>query len=102
MLLVSLLALASFQTVPAGPPTVMTITVQKLPAAFKQNPVVSLTFNAKGEVASCATKATSGSTGVDKAACAQAVGNYSVKPEKGKAPEPSDVVIAFETEAPKQ
>ncbi|WP_066796086.1 hypothetical protein [Sphingomonas soli] len=101
MLFVSLLALASFQTAPAAP-TVMTITVQKLPASFKQNPVVSLTFNAKGEVASCAAKVTSGSAGVDKAACGQAVANYSVKPEGGKAPAPTDVVIAFETEAPAQ
>lgn len=101
MLFVSLLALASFQTAPATPVTVMTITVQKLPPSFKQNPVVSITFNSKGEVASCVTKTTSGSAGVDKAACAQTVGNYSVEPEKGATPAPADVIVAFESEAQK-
>lgn len=108
MLFASLLALASFQdvpaaaqTAPAGPETALTITVQKLPPSFKQNPLVSISFNAKGSVASCKTKETSGHTGIDKVACAQLVGNYSVEPEAGKTPAPVDVYVGFETDAKK-
>ncbi|RYY26816.1 MAG: hypothetical protein EOP62_08630 [Sphingomonadales bacterium] len=107
MLFVSLLALASFQdtpvaqTAPTAPVTAMTVVVQRLPPSFKQNPVVSLAFNSKGAVVSCSTKATSGHAGIDKVACSQAVGNYSVTPEAGQTPAPADVIIAFETDAKK-
>ena len=99
MLLVSLLALASFQA--DVPPTALTITVQKLPAKFQANPVVHVTFNNAGAVASCETAKSSGSLGVDKVACAQAVAGYTVEPVKDKVPDPADLTIAFETEAPK-
>jgi hypothetical protein len=105
MLLVSLLALASFQTATqattGAPPVGLTITVQKLPAKFQQNPVVHLTFNGAGAVASCELVKTSGSQGIDKVACAQAVSGYNVEAVKDKVPDPADVTIAFEAEAPK-
>lgn len=100
MLLASLFALASLQSTEV-PPVGLTITVQKLPAKFQQNPVVHLTFNDGGAVAGCELVATSGSPGIDKVACAQAVSGYTVKTEKGKTPAPANVTIAFEAEAPK-
>lgn len=99
-MLLSLLALVLIQTADV-PPTVLTLTVQKLPAKFQQNPVVHVVFNAQGAVAGCETAKSSGSTGIDRVACAQVVGGYSVEPQGGKTPEPRDVTIAFETEAPK-
>ncbi len=100
MLFVSLLALASFQTADV-PPIVLTITVQKLPAKFQTNPVVHLAFNAAGAVASCETVKSSGSQGIDKVACAQAVSGYNVEPVKGAVPDPRDVTVGFETDPPK-
>ena len=97
MLLVSLLALA-IQTADA-PPVGLTITVQALPAKYQNNPVVHLTFNNTGAVASCEVAKTSGSPALDKVACAQSVSGYSVTPVQGKLPDPIDVIIAFETEA---
>ncbi|MES2989170.1 MAG: hypothetical protein V4808_14810, partial [Pseudomonadota bacterium] len=84
-----------------APPSVMTITVQKLPAAFKVDPVITLTFNEKGAVASCKTKTTSGSKGIDTVACRQVTGNVNMKPEAGVAAGPRDATVTFIQEAPK-
>lgn len=102
MLLVSLLALASFQTAEdSGPPSMMTVTVQKLPANFKEDPVVSVTFTAKGAVASCKLAKTSGNASIDRVACAQMTSNAKVAPVPGKTPEPRDATVTFVQEAPK-
>lgn len=103
MLLVSLLALASVQTADdVAPPSVMTITVQKLPAAFKVDPVVTLTFDSKGVVTSCKTKTTSGSAGIDKVACTQVTGNVKMDPPAaGTVLEPRDATVTFVQEPPK-
>ncbi|RYG81149.1 MAG: hypothetical protein EON59_14790 [Alphaproteobacteria bacterium] len=79
----------------------MTITVQKLPKDFKTDPVISLTFNAKGEVATCATAKTSGSAGIDRVACNQVKGNVKEPVEAGAAPAARDVTVTFVQEPPK-
>ncbi|HEX8300171.1 hypothetical protein [Sphingomonas sp.] len=101
MLFVSLLALASFQAGPAAPPTVLTLTVQKLPSSFRQNPVVTLTFDGKGAATGCKTAKTSGSTAIDRVACTQAQGNVKADPVADGAPSTRDVTVGFEAEAPK-
>ena len=94
MLLISLLALASVQTAQT-PPSLLTVTVQKLPKAFREDPVVSVSFNAKGAVASCTLTKTSGSPAIDKVACAQMVANGQVGVENGKVPAPREATVTF-------
>jgi hypothetical protein len=102
MLFASLLALASFQTAPAAEPeTLITVTVQKLPAAYKQAPVVRLEFNSTGAVVKCDIEKPSGSTGIDKVACQQAV-QVKLDVKDNVAPAPRSAIIAFTAEPPKQ
>ena len=98
MILAPLLALVSLQT--ADVPSLMTITVQKLPASFKENPVVHLEFADDGSVATCTVEQPSGSAGIDKVACQQAQLGMKVKVEGKKKPEPRSGAIEFVTEAP--
>ena len=101
MLLVSLLALASIQEVETpAPPSMLTVTVKKLPKDFKQDPVVSVSFNQKGEVASCKLAKVSGSAAIDRVACAQMIANGKAEPSGGKTPEPRDVTVTFVQETP--
>ncbi|RYD57758.1 MAG: hypothetical protein EOP60_03945 [Sphingomonadales bacterium] len=101
MLLVSLLALASIQEVETpAPPSMLTVTVKKLPKDFKEDPVVSVTFNASGAVASCKLAKASGNASIDRVACSQILANGMVTPEAGKIPEPRDTTVTFVQEAP--
>lgn len=93
MILATLLALAG-QT--AAPATIMTVTVQKLPATYHQAPVVHLDFNDKGGVSACTLEQSSGSPGIDKVACQQ-VQTVTLPVEKGKAPESRSAAVDFVT-----
>ena len=99
MILAPLLALAALQSTDV--PSLMTITVQKLPASFKKNPVVHLEFADDGSVATCTVEQPSGSAGIDKVACQQAQTGIKIEREGKKKPEPRSGTIEFVTEAPK-
>lgn len=96
MVLATLLALAASQA--ASP--IMTITVQKLPATYKQAPIVHIAFTSKGTVETCTVEQTSGSTGIDKVACAQVQANVKVPVEKKKTPEARSAPVEFVTATP--
>jgi len=101
MFFTSLLALASFQTAPvAEPETLITVTVQKLPVAYKQAPVVRLEFNGNGAVIKCDVEKPSGSMGIDKVACQQAL-QVTLEAKDNVPPAPRSAIIAFTAEAPK-
>ncbi|RYD63684.1 MAG: hypothetical protein EOP58_10955 [Sphingomonadales bacterium] len=98
MFFTSLLALAAAQTAPAAAPeTLITVSVQKLPAAYKQAPVVRLEFNNTGAVIKCDIEKPSGSPGIDKVACQQAV-QVKLDVVDNVAPAPRSAIIAFNTE----
>ena len=93
MIFATLLALAG-QTVSAVPASIMTITVQKLPASYHHAPIVHLDFNEKGAVSACTLEQSSGSPGIDKVACQQ-VSTGTRRAEKGKAPESRSAAVEF-------
>jgi len=97
MILATLLALAGQADAPPAP--LLTVTVQKLPATYKQAPVVHLEFNDEGGVSACTLEQTSGSPGIDKAACQQAQTALKLPAEKHKAPAARSATIAFNTAA---
>lgn len=102
MFLLSLLALASVQTAEATPPpSIMTLTVQKLPKAFQVDPVLTLVFDGKGAVSSCKVAKTSGSPGIDRVACTQVQGNFAETPDAKSASQTRDVTVTFVQEPPK-
>jgi len=99
MLLVSLLAFAAVQSAEA-PPSLMTITVQKLPSSFRQSPVVRLEFSDSGRVAKCEIETPSGNRSIDMVACQQAR-TVKLKVENKTAPAPRSATVTFTTDASK-
>jgi hypothetical protein len=93
MILATLLALAGQADAPPAP--LLTVTVQKLPATYQHAPVVHLEFDDKGAVSACTLEQSSGSPGIDKAACQQALSALKVPVEKHKAPAARSATIAF-------
>jgi len=93
MLLVSLLALAAVQSAEA-PPSIMTITVQKLPSSFRQSPVVHLEFNDAGRVAKCDIEQPSGNRSIDMVACQQAR-KVKLEVENNTVPAPRSATVTF-------
>jgi hypothetical protein len=96
MLLVSLLALAAVQSAEA-PPSLMTISVQKLPSSFRQSPVVHLEFTDSGRVAKCEVEQPSGNRAIDLVACQQAR-KIKLDVENKTAPAPRSGTITFTTD----
>lgn len=78
----------------------LTVEVQKLPAGYKQAPVVHLEFTDTGTVATCAVEQSSGSAGIDKVACQQAQAQVKLPVKKKKAPEPISMAVTFAPAAP--
>jgi hypothetical protein len=99
MLLVSLLAFAAVQSAEV-PPSLMTITVQKLPASFRQSPVVHLEFTNAGRVAKCEIEQPSGNRSIDMVACQQAR-KIKLEVENKTAPGPRSATITFSADAAK-
>jgi TonB family protein len=97
MLLVSLLTLAAAQSAEA-PSSFMTVTVKKLPAGFRQSPVVHLEFTGSGRVDKCEIEQPSGNAAIDRAACQQAR-QVRLKVENNVVPASRSAVITFTTDA---
>lgn len=73
----------------------LTVNVQKLPASYKQAPMVHLTFDDKGAATACTIEQSSGSPGIDKVACQQAQAQVKLPAKKKKAPEPISMAVNF-------
>jgi hypothetical protein len=84
----------------ADVPVGLTVNVQKLPASYKQSPVVHLAFTDKGAVEACTVQQSSGNPAIDKVACQQAQTQVKYPVKRNQKLTPMDMTVAFVPAAP--